>query len=146
MREKINRGLAPINWQPDTPRRINWGQAPINRVAPINRAMAAALAAITLCWSASDGAIAATAAPKPATHTVTIEGTGFTPATLTVNRGDTVTWINKDPFPHTATAPGVFDSKIIAAGKSWRFTAQKSGTFAYICTLHPNMKATLVVR
>ena len=33
----------------------------------------------------------------------------FAPATLKVKRGDTVVWTNRDPFPHTATAAGVFD-------------------------------------
>jgi plastocyanin len=87
----------------------------------------------------------AIAAGKPATHTVVIDGTNYAPATLTVKRGDTVVWINKDPFPHTVTAKGVFDSHDIAASRSWKYTARKAGEFAYICTLHPTMKATLKV-
>jgi plastocyanin len=43
------------------------------------------------------------------------------------------------------TAAGAFDSKSIAAEKSWRFTASRAGTFAYVCTLHSNMRATLQV-
>ena len=57
----------------------------------------------------------------------------------------TVSFVNKDPFPHTVTAPGKFDSKEIAAGKTWKYKATKAGHFDYICTLHPNMKGTLVV-
>jgi len=87
----------------------------------------------------------AIAAGKRVIHTVVIEGTNYVPATLTVKRGDTVVWINKDPFPHTVTAKGVFDSHDIAAGRSWKYTARKAGEFAYICTLHPTMKATLKV-
>jgi plastocyanin len=87
----------------------------------------------------------AIAAGKPATHTVVIDGTNYAPATLTVKRGDTVVWINKDPFPHTVTAKGVFDSHHIGASRSWKYTARKAGVFAYICTLHPTMKATLKV-
>ena len=64
---------------------------------------------------------------------------------LKVRRGDVVVWINKDPFPHTATAPKVFDSGSIAADGSWRFTARRAGVHPYICTLHPNMKGTLQV-
>ena len=41
---------------------------------------------------------------------------------MTAKRGDTIVWVNKDPFPHTATAKGVFDSHEIAAGKSWKYT------------------------
>jgi plastocyanin len=87
----------------------------------------------------------AIAAGKRAIHTVVIEATNYAPAILTVKRGDTVVWINKDPFPHTVTAKGVFDSHGIAASHSWKYTARKSGEFAYICTLHPTMKATLKV-
>jgi len=81
-----------------------------------------------------------------ADRTIVIDGTAFAPATVTVERGDRVTWVNKDPFPHTATAKGTFDSGSIAAGASWTWVASKAGTFDYICTLHPTMKAQLVVQ
>ena len=87
----------------------------------------------------------AIAAEKAATHTVVIDGVAYKPEALTVKLGDTVVWVNKDPFPHTVTAKGVFDSHEIAAGKSWKYTTGKAGEYAYICTLHPNMKATLKV-
>jgi plastocyanin len=79
-------------------------------------------------------------------HTVTIDGLQYAPAAISVARGDTVVWVNKDPFPHTVTARGAFDSREIAAGQSWKYTARKSGTFEYVCTLHPNMKGTLTVK
>ena len=103
------------------------------------RALGCILAALALCG----GAIAA---DKPATHTVVIEGLKFVPEMLTVKRGDTVVWINKDPYPHTATAKGVFDSGAIAEGKSWKYTAEKAGEHPYLCTFHPNMKGLLRVR
>jgi plastocyanin len=82
------------------------------------------------------------------THTVKIDGTGFDPETLEVKVGDTVVWVNHDPFPHTATSrvAGVFDSKEIAAGKSWRFKVTRKGEFAYTCAIHPTMKGTLQAR
>lgn len=86
---------------------------------------------------------AALAANTPAT--VTIDGTRYAPPSLTVKRGTIVSFVNKDPFPHTVTSPGHFDSKEIAANKTWKFNAKKAGRFDYICTLHPNMKGTLVV-
>ena len=49
------------------------------------------------------------------------------------------------PVTHTVTAKGAFDSHDIAAGKSWKFTPRKAGGYAYICTLHPNMRGTLKV-
>jgi plastocyanin len=84
---------------------------------------------------------------KPQTHTVTIEGMRFQPESLTVARGDTVVWVNNDMVPHTATSEaGSFDSQIIQAEKSWKFTARKKGEFAYTCTFHPTMKAMLQVK
>jgi plastocyanin len=84
---------------------------------------------------------------KPRTHTVTIEGMRFRPEMLTVERGDTIVWVNKDLVPHTATSKtGNFDSKDIQVDKSWKYTTQKKGDFAYICTFHPTMKAMLRVK
>jgi plastocyanin len=105
------------------------------------RIVLAAACASGLLWLGA-GAIAA----KPATHTVIIEGLKFLPENLTVKRGDTVVWINKDPYPHTATAKGVFDSGGIGDGGSWGYTAREPGEHPYICTFHPNMKATLRVQ
>ena len=91
-------------------------------------------------------ALAAGPADKPASHTVTIEGVAYQPAVLVVKRGDTVVWVNKDPFPHTVTASGAFDSHDIPAGATWKYVARNAGNFPYICTLHPNMKGTLTVQ
>jgi len=77
--------------------------------------------------------------------TVAIDGTAYVQPTLTVARGTAVTWENRDPFPHTVTSAGHFDSGSIAAGAHWRYVATKPGTFEYICTFHPNMKGRLVV-
>ena len=89
----------------------------------------------------------AAALQKPATHTVTIDGTSYQPQSLTVNVGDEVVWVNKDPFPHTVTSKsGGFDSHEIEPDKSWKYTAAKKGDFDYICTLHRTMKGTLVVK
>ena len=75
-----------------------------------------------------------------------IDGTAYSPSEVTVARGTTITWINDDPFPHTVTAKGAFDSGAMQAGKRWSYVAKQAGRFDYICTLHPNMKATLVVK
>jgi len=84
--------------------------------------------------------------PQPQTHTIVIEGMRFEPADLTVHPGDTVVWMNKDLFAHTATAEGGFDSRQIDPGGSWRLTLQTPGDLPYICTLHPTMKAIVRVR
>jgi len=82
--------------------------------------------------------------PRPATHTVVMEAVAFQPGALTVKVGDAVVWVNRDPFPHTATS-AKFDSKDIAPGASWTFTAKAPGELPYVCTLHPTMKGTLRV-
>ena len=84
--------------------------------------------------------------PPPQTHTIVIEGMRFEPADLTVHPGDTVVWMNKDLFAHTATAEGSFDSRQIDPGGSWRLTLQTAGDLPYICALHPTMKAIVRVR
>ena len=91
-------------------------------------------------------ALAAGAPALAATHVVTIEGMKFEPAALTVQRGDTVVWKNKDMVPHTATSAGHFDSRNIAAGQSWTWKAGAAGTFDYVCTYHPGKKARVVVK
>ena len=103
--------------------------------------MSLALAGAAGLWFAASGV----AAGPSSKQTVIIEGTSYKPATITVKRGESVTWINRDPFPHTVTAAGAFDSKSIAAGARWTFRPTKAGEFPYICTLHPNMKGTIKV-
>jgi len=104
----------------------------------------AGTAALALCVGAAAGfAIPAAAEQK---HTIAMDGTGFVPEALTVQRGDRVVWVNQDPLPHTATADGTFDSKSIAAGQSWSYVARKPGEFAYVCQFHPGMKGTLIVK
>ncbi len=80
------------------------------------------------------------------THTVVIEAMQYTPSDLQVQTGDVVEWVNKDFFPHTATSPKNFDSGVIASNALWKFTVKTKGTFSYICSLHPTMKASLTVR
>jgi plastocyanin len=82
------------------------------------------------------------------THTVTIQGMQFTPASLTIRRGDTVLWVNKDIVAHTATseAAGLFNSRVIPPDKSWKRTFPKRGDFPYFCTYHPTMNARVRVQ
>ena len=89
---------------------------------------------------------AAKVARTPVTHTVTIEAVAFTPASITVKAGDSIVWVNKDPFPHSVAArTGGFDSQPIQPDRSWTLTPSAPGELTYICTLHPNMKGTIRV-
>lgn len=108
-------------------------------------AVAATLAAGAVALFLVGAGPDAIAAAQTTTHTVVIDGLKYEPESLTVKRGETVVWVNKDPFPHTVTAKGAFDSHEIPAGKSWRYTPRRAGDYAYVCTLHPNMKGTLKV-
>src|SRR5215467_8537670 len=76
---------------------------------------------------------------------VIMKGIRFQPAELTVHPGETVEFKNEDIFAHTVTADDrSFNSGLIQPDSSWKMTIQKTGTIAYHCTPHPNMKAMLV--
>jgi LPXTG-motif cell wall-anchored protein len=86
-------------------------------------------------------------AKAAASASVTISDFKFTPSTVTVNEGDTVTWTNDGPTVHTATAEdGSFDTGILEKGDSGSATFTQAGTINYICQPHPNMKGTVVVQ
>ena len=69
----------------------------------------------------------------------------ISPAQATAKVGDTIEWINKDIFAHTATARnGDFDV-MMPPKKTVTSVLKKAGTIDYYCRFHPNMKATLVV-
>jgi plastocyanin len=78
----------------------------------------------------------------------------YVPADLSVKKGETVTVVNDDNAPHTATsgngpedAGQVFDTSLIMVGASGTIdtTAIKAGEYPYFCTVHPFMKGTLTV-
>ncbi|MFL5759739.1 MAG: cupredoxin family copper-binding protein [Thermomicrobiales bacterium] len=80
------------------------------------------------------------------TQAVTIAGFAFSPSSLTIEAGTTVTWTNQDSATHTATADdGSFDTGNIAQGQSASVTFDTPGTFTYHCAIHPNMTATITV-
>ena len=86
-------------------------------------------------------------ASTAASQTVRITDFKFTPSTVTVNVGDTVTWVNDGPTLHTATAEdGSFDTGNLDDGESGSATFNTPGTISYICTPHPFMKGKVVVR
>lgn len=96
---------------------------------------------------AAAGSATSAAAPA-ATMAVAIQNTAF-PAQISVKPGTTVTWTNKDSFPHTVTAdtgqPEMFDSKPIDPNGTFSFTFAKAGTYAYHCNIHASMHGTVVV-
>jgi amicyanin len=79
------------------------------------------------------------------THQVAIVDFAFSPATLTITEGDTVTWTNSDAVAHTATGSG-FDSGLLDQGESYSLTFSAAGTYDYLCTPHPTMTGQVVVQ
>jgi plastocyanin len=89
------------------------------------------------------GAIAVPA--QAATIQIMMENLVIAPAEVSAKVGDTVEWVNKDIFAHTATARnGDFDVTI-PPKKTVTSVLKKAGTVEYYCRFHPNMKAVLNV-
>jgi plastocyanin len=88
------------------------------------------------------------ASAKPAAPTVVhIKNFAFDPSSLTVAVGQTVRFVQDDDTSHTATASDKsFDSGNLDKGRSWTYTFDKAGTYAYLCTYHPYMKGTITVK
>jgi len=80
---------------------------------------------------------------------VTMKNTQFVPMEIKVKAGGTVTWTNKDSFPHTVTkgsGPGAkFDSGTVDGGGTFKQKFDKPGTIDYVCTIHPNQTGTITV-
>jgi len=78
---------------------------------------------------------------------VSIKDKKFTPATVTIKKGQTVVWTNNDDLDHTVKADnGSFTSPTIKKGGAYEYTFTKAGKFAYGCRLHPREKGTVVVQ
>jgi plastocyanin len=93
-------------------------------------------------------ALALSVAPAvfAADHTVDIAGFAFAPQAIAIQVGDTVTWANSDAQGHTATADdGSWQTGTISGNTSKSLTFATAGTFAYHCSIHRQMTATLVV-
>lgn len=78
---------------------------------------------------------------------ITIQNFAFSPTSLTVTPGTTVTWTNNDQTAHTVTVNSGTgpNSGQIMPGQSYSFTFQQAGTYPYHCSIHPQMKATVIV-
>ena len=93
------------------------------------------------------GAAALTAAVAASPATVSIDNFNFSPMTLTVAAGTTVTWTNNDDIPHTVRAvDGSFHSKALDSADSYSFTFAKPGVYSYFCSVHPKMVGKVIVK
>ena len=89
--------------------------------------------------------VAPTAAASAAT--VKIDNFAFLPATLTVTPGTTVTWKNEDDSPHRiGDKNGTFTSAALDTDDTFSHTFAAPGEYPYICTIHPYMVGTIIVK
>jgi plastocyanin len=94
----------------------------------------------------ADTSGASAKAHKSASASVTMGDLFFSPTSVSIAVGDTVTWHNTGQAPHNATADdGSFKTPTINNGESASHTFTQAGTFSYICTIHPQMKGTIRV-
>jgi plastocyanin len=105
----------------------------------------AAVGAIAAAVALPAGALAVTG-HSAAGKTVTVKSFKYSPATVKIKKGQSVTWRFKDaPVPHNVKGSGGIKSKPSITSGSYTKTFKKKGTFSYICTIHPNMKGKVVV-
>lgn len=81
---------------------------------------------------------------------IEIKNIAFNPQSITIVKGDTVTWTNNDTFTHTVTSdivPPIFDSEPIdiPAGQQFQYTFNTPGTYNYHCEIHTTMHGTIIV-
>jgi plastocyanin len=87
----------------------------------------------------------APAPPAPATASVTLANKAFSPSSVTIKVGGTVTWTNNDGSHNVTASGGAFKSPTFATG-TFKFTFTKAGTYPYSCTLHGGMNGTVIVQ
>jgi plastocyanin len=106
--------------------------------------------------SSSTPTAAAPASTAPAaggsTVKVSMKNIAFDPKTVTVSKGGTVEWTNDDSVNHDVTKKGGpgpdFSSGNgnLAGGDTYKQTFNTPGTIQYVCTIHPGMTGTIVVK
>ncbi|HWF99566.1 MAG TPA: cupredoxin domain-containing protein [Steroidobacteraceae bacterium] len=123
-------------------------------------AMSIAVVCATALVPGSRAAVAEAAAPAPAPAAaaaavstmqsdITIDSYMFRPAVVTIAKGTTVVWVNKDDDVHTIKSkagPEAFSSPALPTGSRYGFTFKRAGTYRYICSVHPYMHGVIVVR
>ena len=85
---------------------------------------------------------------EAANHQVKIAKYAYGPSSLSVAQGDTVTWTNLDTVEHdvfVTNGPASFRSPMLAKGESWSHTFSTAGSYSYICSVHPDMRASVTV-
>jgi plastocyanin len=81
------------------------------------------------------------------TNAVVLKNFMFSPMSLTIKAGSTVTWKNLDGEPHTVVNDsGLFRSSALDQNDTYKYTFDKPGVYKIFCGIHPNMKETITVQ
>lgn len=76
---------------------------------------------------------------------ITIQGFAFHPATITISAGDTVKWTNRDSVNHDVKGD-TFDSGVMKSDGTFEMIFNQTGTYNYICSIHPSMQGQIIVQ
>jgi plastocyanin len=105
------------------------------------------LLAVSLCARSEAPAAAAAATATATDATISIHEFMFAPTSMTVVVGTTVRWKNLDDEPHTVRSVDTgFRSDPLDQNDSFAFKFDKPGTYRYVCSIHPQMVGTIVVK
>lgn len=134
-----------MNHHPSAARR-DWRRAALAGGALLGLLPMATAATRPATVAAAEDSPVAPRVPAAAAR-IEIKGYVFSPATLAVPAGTTVTWINRDDEPHTVTeSDKAFTSPGLDAEETFSHTFSTPGTYTYFCKLHPEMTATIIVK
>ena len=110
-------------------------------LAPRFHAISIALSGVLLFAIASPAALGAEA------NTIILKNFSFSPMSLAVPAGTIVTWKNLDGEPHTVVSDqGLFRSDGLDQNDSFAFKFDSPGTYRFICSIHPTMMGTIIVK
>jgi len=111
------------------------------------RVWVAGLMLALLVWAGTTRVRAQDGQASGPTVEVKIDNFSFSPQTVTVAVGTTVTWTNRDDIPHTVVSTdGVFKSKVRDTDEKFSYTFTKAGSYSYFCSVHPKMTGKVVVQ
>jgi plastocyanin len=105
-------------------------------VRPLSLAVAAAVLALPP---------ASPAAAAPTVHTIIIDKMKFGPVPAGIRSGDTIIWVNRDMFKHSATARDKSFNVDLPPKSSGKTVMRHAGTIAFYCIYHPGMTGSLSV-
>jgi plastocyanin len=97
--------------------------------------------------ASTDATTPPTTPPATTAAKVIMKGSAFDPASVSIKAGGVVTWENQDGTRHDVAADdGTFKTTAFGKGSSFSFMFAEPGTYAYSCTLHPDMKGVVIVQ